>query len=209
MIKLKDILLEQAGKFEDGPALTASQQFWDDIKRDEGLAGSNGEPALKAYKLGDGRITIGWGHTGAMSGTAPKLGDTITKQQAQTFLEADAKSAADCVRRLLAKWKGEGNDAYMVTQGMFDALVSIVFNAGCNGLRVSKFIQHVKKRDYETAAKVLPTDTTMIRGKFSYGLTARRKREAERFLDGLFVSPYIKPNSPEDRMTIANFKSNK
>jgi hypothetical protein len=29
MIKLKDILLEQAGKFEDG-TLTASQQIWDD-----------------------------------------------------------------------------------------------------------------------------------------------------------------------------------
>lgn len=192
MIKLRDILLEDVVNMRDGTTLSASQRFWDEIKRDEGLPGTNGKPALKAYKLGDGRITIGWGHTGSMSGPTPKLGDEIDQATAQKYLLADAKESADCVRRLLTEWKQQGIQAYEVTQSMFDALVSIVFNAGCNGMRSSKFIQLVKTRDWNDAAEMLPSDSSMIRGKFTKGLVARRKKEAARFLeDGVPLSKYF------------------
>ena len=183
MIRLKNILIEDTVNITDGSTLKASQRFWDDIKRDEGLPGTNGKPATKAYKLGDGRITIGWGHTGAMSKPVPKMGDTIDVNTAQQYLQADAANAANCVRRLMTQWKNQGAVAYNITQSMFDALVSIVFNAGCNGLRESGFIQLVKKRDWEGAAAFLPTDASMIHGSFTEGLTARRKREAARFLE--------------------------
>lgn len=168
--------------FVDGTKIKASQTFWDEVKKDEGLIGTNGKPALKAYKLGDGRITIGWGHTGSLSGPTPKIGDTITTKQAQTYLQNDATEAANCVRRMLGEWKKQGLNTYMVSQNMFDVLVSLVFNAGCQGLRTSKFIQLVKKGEYKKAANLLPKDTTMINGKFSKGLTARRKKESKRFL---------------------------
>lgn len=190
MIKLKNILIEQSVPVFDGSKLKVSQQFWDDIKRDEGLPGSNGKPALDAYKLNDGRITIGWGHTGAMTEPKPKLGDKIDQATAQKYLQNDAKDSADCVRRLFVKWKTEGVPAYQITQSMFDALVSIVFNAGCSGMRSSKFIQLVKARKWQEAADFLPKDTSMIHGGFTKGLTNRRKREAARFLeDGIPTSP--------------------
>jgi lysozyme len=192
MIKLRDILIEDAVNMKDGTTLRASQRFWDEIKRDEGLPGTNGKPALKAYKLGDGRITIGWGHTGSMSGPTPKLGDKIDQATAQKYLQADANKSAECVRRILNKWKQENNRAHEVTQSMFDALVSIVFNAGCDGLRESEFIQLVKTRDWKDAAMMLPSDSSMIRGKFTKGLVARRKRESARFLeDGVPLSKYF------------------
>jgi lysozyme len=168
--------------FVDGTKIKASQNFWDTIKKDEGLIGSNGKPALKAYKLGDGRITIGWGHTGALSEPTPKIGETITQSEAQKYLQNDATEAANCVRRILSEWKSKGLQSYMVTQNMFDVMVSLAFNAGCQGLRTSKFIQYVKKQDYKGAASILPNDSTMINGKFTDGLTSRRKREAEIFL---------------------------
>lgn len=180
--KLGDIK-KYDSKFSDGTLMRASQTFWDNVKLDEGGVGTNGQPVLKAYKLGDGRVTIGWGHTGALSQPTPKVGQTITKQQAQQYLQKDATEAADCVRRMLREWKDAGLKSYMITQSMFDVLVSLAFNAGCQGLRSSKFIQLVKRGKHKEAAKLLPTDTTMINGKFSEGLTARRKREAQRYLE--------------------------
>ena len=170
--------------YKDGEFMKASQTFWDSIKVDEGSVKRKGEPVLKAYALGDGRITIGWGHTGALSKPTPKIGDVITKPQAQKYLQNDATEAANCVRRFLGEWKKEGlvKDNHMITQNMFDVLVSLAFNAGCQGLRTSDFIKMVKTRKYESAAILLPKDTTMINGKFSKGLTSRRKRESQLFL---------------------------
>lgn len=167
--------------YRDGTKLRASQDFWDNVKLDEGLPGSNGKPALNAYELGDGRVTIGWGHTGALSEPTPKVGDTITEEQAQKYLQNDAKESANCVRRILNGWKNSKLKSHLITQNMFDVLVSLSFNAGCTGLRTSKFIELVKDRKYNEAADILPKDTTMISGKFSKGLTARRQRESEKF----------------------------
>ena len=165
-------------EFMDGTNMRASQKFWDHIKYEEGSAKEKGKPVLKAYDLEDGRITIGYGHTKDV-----KMGDVITPQQAQQLLQEDAKWAADCVRRLLAKWKSEKNDAYMVTQPIFDVLVSLVFNAGCAGLRRSDFIQLIKKRNYLQAAKLLPVDSSMKSDKYDKALTARREREAKWMLE--------------------------
>jgi len=171
-------------EYVDGTKLKASQNFWDTIKKEEGSLKERGKPVLKAYKLGDGRITIGWGHTGALSEPKPKVGDTITEIEAQEYLQNDATESANCVRRILFKWKTDKSikDNHMITQNMFDVLISLAFNAGCQGLRDSDFIQLVKQKKYKEASELLPTDTTMINGKFSKGLTNRRKRESIEFL---------------------------
>ncbi len=171
-------------QYVDGTKLKASQNFWDTIKKEEGSLKERGKPVLKAYKLGDGRITIGWGHTGVLSEPNPKVGDTITEIEAQEYLQNDATESANCVRRILLKWKTDKSikNNHMITQNMFDVLISLVFNAGCQGLRNSDFIQLVKQKKYKEAAELLPTDTTMINGKFSKGLTNRRKRESIEFL---------------------------
>ena len=170
--------------YVDGTKLKASQNFWNTIKTDEGSVKQKGEPVLKAYKLGDGRVTIGWGHTGALSEPTPKVGDVITKEQAQKYLQNDATESANCVRRFLNEWKSDDTtkNNHMITQNMFDVLVSLVFNAGCQGLRKSNFIKLVKQKKYKSAANILPKDSTMINGKFSKGLISRRQRESKLFL---------------------------
>lgn len=178
--------------FKDGTTLRASQEFWDNIKVDEGLEGTNGKPALKAYTLGDGKVTIGWGHAEPIKTSTYRVGDTITKEEAQRLLQKDATKAADCVRRMLNEWKTKKTDegkeikGYMLTQSMFDVLVSLAFNAGCTGFRTSYFIKdYVKWGDYKGAADMLPTDKSMINGNFTKGLTGRRNKEAERFVKEL------------------------
>lgn len=172
-------------KFKDGTTLSASQEFWDNIRVDEGLAGTNGQPVLKAYRLGDGKVTVGWGHAEDVSTSQFNVGDTITRNQAENFLREDATKAADCVRRIMSEWKSKNIKGYKITQSMFDVLVSLAFNAGCGGLRTSKFIQLVKQGNFIDAANLLPKDETMINDKFTEGLTNRRTNEATRFIKEL------------------------
>lgn len=59
--------------------------------------------------------TVGWGHTRGV-----KLGDKITVKQAEQFFVEDTASAVAAVNGLPVP----------LSQSMFDALVSLVFNAG-------------------------------------------------------------------------------
>jgi lysozyme len=72
---------------------------------------------LRAYLDPVGIPTIGWGHTGK----GVHLGQTITKPQAVEFLRKDTSGAASEVNAFAKK---------PLTQPQFDALVSLVFNAG-------------------------------------------------------------------------------
>ena len=68
----------------------------------------------------------------------------------------------------------------MLTQGQFDALVSLAFNAGCGGVRQSDFIQSVKKGDHKKAAEQIRNFKTLG----LQGLVNRRNAEAEMYLNG-------------------------
>jgi GH24 family phage-related lysozyme (muramidase) len=87
-----------------------SQAGLDLISSFEGLA-------LKTYTDPVGVLTIGFGHTG------PDVhkGLVITKVRAFELLREDTSQAAGQVERLVTR---------PLTQGQFDALVSLVFNAG-------------------------------------------------------------------------------
>ena len=71
---------------------------------------------LTAYLDPVGIPTIGWGHTKGV-----QLGQTITRPQAVELLREDTSGAASAVNAFLKK---------PVNQSQFDALVSLVFNAG-------------------------------------------------------------------------------
>lgn len=157
----------------DGSEMRASQVFWDHIKEYEGNPKKrvNGvkEPMYNAYKDSVGVWTIGYGHTEGVSD-----GMKITKQEALKFLYSDAKDAADCVRRIFREWKSK-DLSYEITQGQFDALVSLVFNAGCDGVRTSDFIQELKRGNIDEAAKKIKLFKLQ-------GGKNRRERESEIFL---------------------------
>lgn len=131
---------------------------------------------LKGYKIkGDGKITIGWGHAEPIRKSKYKRGQVISKQLAEDLFVIDIKKAEDGVKRMFSQWKAEGNDI-KITQGMFDAMVSIAFNAGVTGLRTSSFIQLVKAKKFNDAHnEIINVRNT---GKFG-GLDIRRKAEQE------------------------------
>ena len=162
----------------DATMMKASQQFWDMIKEFEGSPNKrkNGvkEPVLKAYKDTRGIWTIGYGHTGRLSGPKVTSDMKITEKEALELLYKDASVAADCVRRMAKQWKDDVFN-FTFSQGQFDALVSIVFNVGCDGMRTSDFIQELKKGNDKKAGEMIKT----------FALTGgkdRREKESEIFL---------------------------
>jgi len=177
MIKLKSILNEQSNNFKVGKNLRGSQWIFDFIKYEEGRPDKKSEPALKSYKKPGDRWTIGYGHT---KGVTPNM--TITKQEALKFMYEDLTDAANCVRRMFTRWDAQNLDV-LVTQEMFDVLISLVFNSGCEGMLKSDFIQLVKQKKYKEAGKGILSFRKNKPG-FS-GLTPRRQKESSHFLTNL------------------------
>ena len=65
---------------------------------------------------------------------------------------------------------------FKITQGMYDAMISMAYNMGRGGFRGSDFIQLVKQGKYKEAKnKILSTNITYA------GHKSRRKKESEMF----------------------------
>ena len=158
----------------DVDSLSISQSAIDSIKNHEKLK-------LVGYSIGDGKITIGYGHAEPIRKSKFRIGQKITEEKAEELLKKDLKTAEDGVKRMFRQWKDEGVDL-KITQGMYDAMVSIAFNAGVRGLRNSDFIDEVKKGNFLEAANLIPS--TRNSGKFP-GLNARRATEKDLYLDNL------------------------
>jgi lysozyme len=151
------------------------------IKSEEGDPRHPGEPVLKAYKLGDGKITVGWGHAESVRKSKFKVGQKITTSDADELLKMDLTNASDGVRKIFREWEEKGLDV-KINQDMFDALVSISFNTGIGGLRKSMMIQDIKKGKFEEAGEKIKT--LNVSKKFP-GLQDRREKESEMFLASL------------------------
>ena len=164
--------------FKDATTLSLSKDGLDQIKAEEGDPKNPGKPVLKAYKLGDGRITIGWGHAEKARKSQFRKGQTITQEKAEELLKSDVKVAEEGVRRIFNQWKEKGLER-KITQDQFDALVSIAFNIGVNALRQSDVIKLIKKGDYKSAGKSIREES--LSKKFP-GLENRRERESDLFL---------------------------
>ena len=123
-------------------------------------------------------VTVGYGHAEKVSKTKIRVGQKITQEKADEYLKEDLKEAADGVRRMFKDWEKEGTNV-SITQSMFDALVSMAFNAGVGGLRRSDVVEHLKRGDYQTAADSIKT--FRVSSKFP-GLALRREKESEMFL---------------------------
>jgi lysozyme len=123
---------------------------------------------LTAYKCPASVWTIGFGHTKGV-----KMGQTITKSQAETLLRGDLLPCEEYVRGLNLE----------LTQGQFDALVDFCFNLGTAALQRSTLLQKIRTK----------ADEQTIRGEFAkwvnaggvrlQGLVKRRAWEADRFFE--------------------------
>jgi GH24 family phage-related lysozyme (muramidase) len=167
----------------------SSPNLIDHLKYEEGSIVNKGEPNLVAYDLGDGAYTIGYGHAifpdeeesfnflPIYSKIRP--GRTkITKENAEVLLKDDLRESESIINRILNQWEQKGIKP-SITQGMYDAMVSMAFNMG-RGIRTSKFIQAVKQSDFDLAKKLILTTSENLFDNFP-GLELRRKKESEMF----------------------------
>ena len=167
----------------------SSPNLIDHLKYEEGSIVNKGKPNLVAYDLGDGAYTIGYGHAifpeeEESFSFLPRYskirpGRTkITKENAETLLKDDLRESESIINRILNQWEQKGIKP-PITQGMYDAMVSMSFNMG-RGIRTSKFIHAVKQSDFDLARKLILTTSENLFDDFP-GLEPRRKKESEMF----------------------------
>jgi len=132
------------------------------IKRFEGLK-------LNAYLCSAGVPTIGYGNTYYPNGTKVKLGDTISKEQADELLKDILKKFEAIVKRKLK---------VKVSQNQFDALVSHTYNTGGSD---TLFRLINTGADKQTIKDWIETRYITANGVKLNGLVRRRKAESDLF----------------------------
>lgn len=122
----------------------------------------------KAYIPVPGDVpTIGYGSTTYEDGSKVKIGDKITRQQAEVLLRNKVsvfeRQVKSCVKVPLA-------------QNEYDAFVSLTYNIGGQAFCSSTLVKKLNTYDYEGACKeILKWDK--FRGNPLPGLTKRRQEE--------------------------------
>jgi len=136
------------------------------------------------YDDGYGYLTIGYGHRIRSGETFTRL----TLEEALALLAQDVSWAVAAVNN---------NVRVPLTQSMFDALVSLVFNWGEPNFKRSSLLQKLNAGDYYGAAQRLSEHPITSGGVVSNGLIRRRREESEMFLrEGL---PLANPTKPRRR----------
>lgn len=134
---------------------------------------------LTAYSCPAGVPTIGYGTTGYVDGEKIVVGKTtITKEKAESLLQADLEKAAKRVDILVPVG---------ITQDQFDALVSFVYNLGVGAFVKSTLLKRVREHKMDEAAhEILRWNKARVGGELIElpGLTRRRKVESHLFSTG-------------------------
>lgn len=124
----------------------------------------------KAYLDTGGVWTIGYGTT-RIQGKPVEKGDECTKEQAEEYLSADLKWAEDCVNK---------NVKPSLTSNQFSALVSFVYNIGCEGFTDSTMLKLLNENKFALAANEFKR-WNKDNGKVILGLINRRNKERALF----------------------------
>jgi lysozyme len=121
----------------------------------------------RAYRDSVGVWTIGVGHTSAAGEPRVTPGLTISKAQVDEILSRDLVQYETAVRSAVR---------VPLTQGQFDALVSLCFNIGVGGFKGSTVVKRLNAGDYKGAA-----DAMLLWNK-PKEIIGRRKSERAQFL---------------------------
>ncbi len=135
------------------------------IKSFEGLV-------LKAYvdpATGGEPITIGYGTTIYPDGKKVKLGDVITKEQADQYAINDINKFAGRVALLVNS---------QITDNQFGALTSFAYNVGLGNLKASTLLKKVNLNPNDNSIKSEFMKWTKAAGKVMNGLVRRRTAES-------------------------------
>jgi lysozyme len=130
----------------------------------------------KAYQDGAGVWTVGYGTT-KIDGKPVLPGQTCSKEQADIWMDADSVVKQTAVNKLVKA---------KLTQNMFDALVSLVYNIGEGNFSTSTLLKRLDTADYKGAAEAFLMWNKMRNPKtglleVSPGLAARRMVEKSQF----------------------------
>ncbi len=140
-----------------------------------------------AYKCPAGVWTIGYGTTAAAGvGIDPKPGMTISKSDAEAYLEATLDNFADKIAPLITA---------PINENEFGAFLSLAYNIGPGAFKKSSALAAFNAGDKAKAAKAILL-WNKAGGKVLKGLT--RRREAER---KLFLTP-VGSNSVAQSTTV-------
>lgn len=135
--------------------MKASQQAYNLIREFEGLR-------LQAYQCPSGIWTIGYGHT-----TNVVPGTAITQLQANLLLQEDITQCEN----ILNKYN------LALTQNMYDALISFIFNVGAGNFHCSALLSKIKVNPYDSSICDEFLKWIHSRGKPLAGLQRRRMAE--------------------------------
>jgi lysozyme len=126
---------------------------------------------LTSYLCSAGVPTIGYGATYYHDGSKVKLGQTITREQANQMLVDHLKEFEGSVTGLLNGTK--------VNQNQFDALVSFTYNLGAGNLAKSQLLRFVKANPNDPKIAAEFHKWNRAGGEVVTGLVRRRKKEAQ------------------------------
>jgi lysozyme len=125
---------------------------------------------LDAYLCPANIPTIGYGNTFYADGKKVKLGDRITKEQADTLFLGIAEDFAKRVRGLLKK---------DLNENQFSALVCLAYNIGVANLNKSTLLRKVNANPSDPTIDTEFLKWDKANGKVLAGLTRRRKAESK------------------------------
>lgn len=151
--------------------LKLSQKGWDFIRDNEKFI-------EVARKLGDGMITVGYGHAEPIKTSKYKVGYKMSKTEAHRLFLEDVNIAAHGVKRMFNEWEKKGIKI-KITQNQYDVIVDLAYNMGISNFRQTKFVQALKKYDLQKAANYLRE--TGLDENFP-GLKDRRQKEFIKFI---------------------------
>lgn len=122
---------------------------------------------LSAYKCPAGVPTIGYGTTKGV-----RMGQTITREEADRLLMEDAQRFADHIAALVK---------VKLSQHQIDALVSFVYNVGPSAFAGSTMLRLINQGLYADAARQFQR-WNKAGGEVLPGLTRRRAAERDLFM---------------------------
>lgn len=111
--------------------------------------------------------TYGYGSTRKTDGSPVRMGDSITRKQAAELVNRDASQFSAAIKRCVT---------VPLTQGEFDAYVSLTYNIGAGAFCKSTLVKRLNAGDYAGACAEIKRWDKMG-GRVLRGLTARRDRE--------------------------------
>lgn len=139
-----------------------SEKAYDLIKKFEGLV-------LHAYPdpaSGGKPYTIGYGSTRHKDGTPVKLGEVVTKEEAEELMEHEVDSMSEQIK-------------VEISQSQFDALCVFAYNCGIDALLKSTLYKKVKANPNDPDIQKEFMRWVFASGRLMPGLFNRRKAEWE------------------------------